>query len=102
MLDTLHYEDFAPRVNDKFLARFSADSTMEITLINVEDTSPSPRQEQFALTFLAPLEAPAHQGIYDLQHEQLGGGSLFLVPIAKDQTGVTYEAIFNRKRQAQQ
>jgi hypothetical protein len=102
MLDSLHYENFAPHINSKFLAQFGADLKMEITLINVEDTSPSPRQEQFTLTFLAPLEAPSHQGIYELQHEELGGGSIFLVPIAKDRTGVTYEAIFNRKRETQQ
>jgi len=102
MLDTLHYEDFASHINSRFRAQLSADSTMEMTLINVEDKSPSPRQEQFVLTFLAPREAPPLQGLYQLQHEQLGGGAVFLVPIARDENGLTYEAVFNRNRAATQ
>lgn len=98
VLTTLHYEDFARHVNSKFRVQLDADAMIEMTLINVEDRSPSPRHEQFALTFKAPVDAPPHQGIYQLEHEQLGSGAIFLVPISKDLSGITYEAIFNRKR----
>jgi hypothetical protein len=100
MLDTLHYEDFAPHVNTRFQMQISDDTSLEIELVSVEDKTPSPRQEQFLLTFRAPLEAPPLQRLYHLRHEQLGSGRLFLVPIGMDEEGLTYEAVFNRKRQA--
>jgi len=97
MLDTLHYEDFAPHVNSRFQMQLSEDKMLEIELVSVEDKSTS-RQEQFLLTFHAPLEAPPLQRLFQLRHEQLGSGQLFLVPIAMDEHGLTYEAVFNRKR----
>ena len=99
-LDSLHYEDFAAHINRKFKAQLNETTTMEIELIAVEDKSPSPRQEQFVLTFRAPLTAPIFQQMFQVHHEQLGSGLIFLVPIGKDAGGVIYEAIFNRPRQA--
>ena len=100
MLDLLHYEDFVPHVNSTFTAQANNASTVELELLSVEEKSPSPRQEQFILTFRAPLTAPAQQQIFNLHHEQLGSGSMFLVPIGKDATGILYEAVFNRPKQA--
>ena len=102
MLDTLHYEDFVPHIKTRFQMQVDESTTLEIELISVEDKSPSPRQEQFLLTFRAPLEAPPQQSLYQLRHEKLGSGRLFLVPIARDGDGLTYEAVFNRKRKAEQ
>ncbi len=100
MIDALHYDDFAPHVNTKFRARLGAAPVMELELISVEDKSPSARQEQFVLTFLAPREAPARQNLFEVEHERLGSGAIFLVPIARDERGISYEAIFNRKIEA--
>jgi hypothetical protein len=99
-LDMLHYEDYEPHLNSKFTVRLQNDSTMDLELTQVEEKSPSPRQEQFALTFRAPLDAPLEQQIFNLHHEQLGDGLVFLVPIGKDAEGITYEAVFNRPKQA--
>ncbi len=102
MIDALHYEDFAPHINTRFRVRLGEAPAMEIELISVEDKSPSPRQEQFVLTFVAPHDAPTQQNLFQIEHEHLGAGVIFLVPIAKDQRGVIYEAIFNRERKAAQ
>lgn len=102
MLDSLHYEDYAPYLNTKFQAWTVEATPIELELIGVEDKSPTPRQEQFVLTFLAPLGAPTSQQIFRIEHEQLGEGSIFLVPIARDASGVTYEAVFNRVRSVEQ
>jgi len=99
-LDALHYEDFAPHVNSKFRAQLRDASAMELELIHVEEKSPSPRQEQFILTFRAPANAPPEQQIFTLQHEALGSGIMFLVPVGRDASGLIYEAVFNRPRQA--
>lgn len=100
MLDSLHYEDFAPHVNSRFHMLLGEAGAIEIELLGVEDKSPAPGQEQFVLTFRAPLNAPQQQGLFQLQHAHLGDGILFLVPIGRDASGLTYEAIFNRKREA--
>jgi len=99
-LDTLHYEDYAPHLNSKFIVQLQNGSTMDLELTQVEEKSLSPRQEEFALTFRAPLGAPLEQQIFNLQHEQLGSGLMFLVPSGKDAEGVTYEAVFNRPKQS--
>ena len=36
------------------------------------------------------------QGMIDLSHSQIGDFSLFIVPVAEDEHGRTYESIFNR------
>ncbi len=102
MLDSLHHEDFAAYLNTKFKAQINEGLMIEIELIGVEDKSPSPRHEQFVLTFLASVSAPVSQQTLMLHHEQLGSGLIFLVPIARGASGVTYEAVFNRVRSAEQ
>ena len=96
-LDSLHYADFAPYINTKFQVQLNDDATMEIELIRVEEKPSSTRQEQFALTFRAPANAPPQQWLYQLQHEQLGSGKLFLVPIEREGEALIYEAVFNRR-----
>jgi hypothetical protein len=97
MLDNLHCEDYALHVNSKFQLS-AGEQSWEIELLKVEDKSPSPRQEQFVLHFRAPLDAPPYQSIFRLEHAELGAGELFLVPISRDQSGLYYEAAFNRMR----
>lgn len=99
-LDLLHYEDYAPHVNSKFTAQFPNGVTLDLELTKVEEKSPSPRQEQFILTFRGPLNGPREQQIFNLEHEQLGSGIMFLVPIGLDANGLIYEAVFNRPKEA--
>jgi len=89
-------EMFEGHQNSKFQMHYDDSQTAELELVGVKDVGSSERQKQFALRFLGPMEAPILQGIYRLDHDTLGSLDLFLVPIARDNTGVTYEAIFNR------
>lgn len=97
MLDSLHYEDFASHLNSRFQMR-AGEQTWEIELVEVNDKSPSPKQEQFALQFRAPLDAPPYQSLFELEHATLGKGGVFLVPVSRNAQGLYYEAIFNRPR----
>ena len=97
-LDSLHYADFAAHINSKFKAYLNEATILELELTSVTESSPTPKQEQFVLIFRAPLSAPPHQQMFQLEHAQLGSGLIFMVPIAKDASSVTYEAIFNRPR----
>ena len=55
----------------------------------------APRQEPFSLAFSA--QPPVReQGIYRLEHADLGSVDMFLVPIGREPNGrVRYEAVFN-------
>lgn len=101
-MDSLHYADFAPHINTRFQVQLNDNEIMEIQLVGVDEKTSSPRQEQFALTFRAPGNAPPHQWLYHLQHEQLGSGKLFLVPIGREGDALIYEAVFNRRIEADQ
>lgn len=95
-MDNLHYDDFLPYLNSRLQMTASDGATHELELVQVTENSPSPRQEQFVLQFRAPLTAPSSQGIYQLQHEQLGSGAIFLVPVSRNAESMQYEAVFNR------
>lgn len=57
--------------------------------------SPSPRGTPFSLTLKAPPRARGGQGLYRLQHPQLGEIEIFLVPIAPVDGVPLFEAVFN-------
>ena len=93
MLDSLKYEDYAGQINTRFQI---VDSNFEVELVEVSEKKVTPHQEMFALTFRGGNERFLEQRLYHLKHEILGTGELFLVPIGRDSSGYTYEAVFNR------
>jgi hypothetical protein len=107
MLDRLTREQFAQRVGHSFRLEL-AEQALELELVEVKSLgSPSAgatwgaagssmRPESFSLVFRGPASAPLEQGMYSLS--QAGDDDLepiFLVPIAADDQGRYYEAIFN-------
>ena len=95
-LDKVRCEQFAACLNQDFEIVFS-DGALSVKLSEARPlgTRPESVREPFALTFVAsrPLRLP--QGIYKMRNAQLGEMEIFLVQIAVDQTGSTFEAIFN-------
>jgi hypothetical protein len=89
-------DQFTPVVDSKFLMHYGDARTAELTLVSATDVGSSPRQVQFSLVFQGPTDAPRFQSIFRLDHETLGALDLFLVPIGQNETGLQYEAIFNR------
>lgn len=98
MLDlaTVRCEQFAACLNQDFEIVFS-DGTLAVKLSEARPlgTRPESVREPFALAFIAPRPLRLPQGIYKMRHPQLGEMEIFLVPIAVDQTGSTFEAVFN-------
>lgn len=88
-------DDFAAQLNTTFRQRVAEDSQFELVLTSCKDKISTPIQHCFALVFRAPIEAPPLQGTYPIEHETLGSFELFLVPFAKDESGLYYEAVFN-------
>lgn len=95
MLESKSYEEFAAQTNSVFqLSEFSP--ALKIVLIEVSERKTSARQELFSLFFLGASETPLAQRTYEMKHERLGEGFLFLVPVGRDDEGTRYEAAFNR------
>jgi len=101
MLENLTAATFSEILNTKFRLHLSESDLLELELFNVEDLSSSPRQERFSILFRGPLDPAIWQGMYKMEHEQLGTLDLFIVPIAKEEDGMVYEAVFNRIKKQQ-
>ena len=96
MLEKLTRQSFSDLLNSKFQLYISADSTVDIELVEVEQRRSTPRQEQFAVAFRAPASVPALQGVYRIKHDKLGEVELFLVPYKQEGEATYFEAFFNR------
>ncbi|MDQ3813816.1 MAG: hypothetical protein M3347_07675, partial [Armatimonadota bacterium] len=72
MLENLHKETFEEQLNTKFRLFHEGAPVLELELIAVEGPGVDGRQERFALLFRGPLEMPFTQGMWKLEHDQLG------------------------------
>lgn len=97
MLDKLTKETFEPRKGESFtLTHETASGELELTLASVQGTGlqGKAKREQFSVHFNGPAEPILPQSIYRLENKEMGTMELFLVPVARDDEGVTYEAVF--------
>jgi hypothetical protein len=92
--------DFEAHLNDTFRVHLGDDQFLEVILEEVtEHQAHSPQYECFALLFSGPREILLNQMLHQLTHSELGTFSLFLVPVAiEDTQKYYYESIFNRKK----
>jgi hypothetical protein len=95
-LATVRCEEFAACLNQDFEIVFT-DGTLPVKLSEARPLGVRPEsiREPFSLAFVVarPLRLP--QGVYKMRHPQLGEMEIFLVQVAADQTGSTFEAVFN-------
>lgn len=95
----LVFEDFSDKIGDAFVIGEEGVPAIalrlkEAKLLNPNWGLPGVRPP-FSLTFLAADPRVLMQRLYRLEHQRLGAVTIFLVPAAKDDTGVTYHATFN-------
>jgi hypothetical protein len=104
MSDYLRAATFSTQLNTPFRVHLSRITALEVELVEVtgkgaldgQQPPAAARQERFSIVFRGPRDKRLQQGIYQMQHDQLGALDLFLVPVGQDQDGVYYEAVFNR------
>lgn len=95
MLDKLTKETFEPRKGETFTLSADHDG-VELELAHVRGTGLQGKaaREQFSLQFHGPREPLLPQKIYRLENAEIGALEIFLVPVARDDEGATYEAVF--------
>ena len=89
-------ETFAPHLHTIFEAEVEPGTSLSLELIQVERGPAHPRALMFWLLFRGPGAPLLPQSIYHLQHAALGELDLFLVPVGRDDQGISYQAVFNR------
>ncbi len=90
-LATCTLTDFTPHVGQTFM--LEAQVPLVLSAGHPGHARPGARAG-FSLRFTGPREPPLEQRLYTLRHAELGELLLFLVPIAQDANGRTYEAVF--------
>jgi hypothetical protein len=101
MLETFTIDTFSPHVGETFQA-FYKDASLELTLQSANAYGTESAQEwsrasgrtPFSLVFTGPLDPNIQQGMYRVEHAELGAFELFLVPIGANAQAMRYEAIF--------
>jgi hypothetical protein len=106
MFDCPDASKFSAHLNSEFTIFQAPTPLIGVELVEVTEKrvtggqrpSAATDQERFSVVFRGPRDKPLEQGMYQMQHDQLGGFDLFLVPVGRDHDGVYYEAVFNRLR----
>lgn len=89
-------EMFKKNVNTRFWLGDGSPEPYALDLVEYVDGYSTPRQEQFSLRFRGDSGQVFPQRIYPIKHDAIGDFELFLVPVARDDSGTYYEAVFNR------
>jgi hypothetical protein len=99
MDERLTEANFTEHLNSVFRVKVSAPRPVELKLVEVRGYASGPNEqgemERFSLHFNGPGDLHLPQRTYGLEHEHLGSLDIFLVTIARDERGFTYEAVFN-------
>ncbi len=87
---------FQQNVGTKFEMEVEPGKTIGVELFEVKELQSDPRAEAFSLMFrAAPTEL--YRGLtYRVKHAVMGDFDLFVNPVACNQRGTIYEAVFNR------
>ena len=90
-------KEFSKHLHTKF--RVKGEQPMELELTEVKaymgHSNEHSDMERFSVFFHGPRDPYLQQSTYALEHDAMGVVDLFLVPIAKDEKGLRYEAVFN-------
>ena len=90
-------KEFSKHLNTKF--RVKGEQPLELELTEVKaymgQSNEQSSMERFSAFFHGSADQVLPQSTYALEHDGMGAFDLFLVPIAKDEKGFRYEAVFN-------
>lgn len=100
MDDLLTHETFSRNMKTKFQVQIDETNYVDLELAQASELKVYPNQEEFSIVFVGPGEIFLGQGVRSFKHDQMGHFELFIVPIAQDEQGFHYEAVFNRVKSA--
>jgi len=89
---------FTERLGGRFRVVAVPGTVVELTLVeatSLPSRGNTMRPVPFSIVFRGPTERRLPQGTYPFEHVALGAFEMFIVPIAPDEHGPRYEAVFN-------
>lgn len=96
--------EFSKHLNTKFHVQSEGDAKIELELDEVKGYLSKHEEvegmERFSAFFRGPDQPLLSQATYTLNHDQMGEFTIFLVPVARRENGLRYEAVFNYFKQA--
>ena len=92
-------DKFAQELGSAFALKAPEGHSVSVELIEVSDVKERPHQLSFSMLFRVPENYTVDQGLYDIEHENLGAMQLFLVPIIPTADGNVLEAVINQLRE---
>jgi hypothetical protein len=95
-LETLTREDFAACIGSSFRLCPDHPDAFDLVVEQVSELKAIEGQESFSVYFRGPADRGVPQATYPLENDRLGRLEIFIVPIARDENGYRYEALFNR------
>lgn len=98
MAERVSKEEFAKHLHTKFrVSAEGAEADLELDeVVSFQGAANDPsNMERFSLFFEGPPNVFLQQGVYTLDHEQLGELTLFIVPVERSRGGFRYESVFN-------
>ena len=98
MLEELRYDTFAEHLNSQFRIHNGVANPVSVELVEANQAGSPPDYEAFSIIFRGPSDTFLPQGMYRVDHDEIGTFELFIVPIRQDKDGFYYEACFNRLR----
>lgn len=95
----LSYEFFAGYVRQTFSVAISAESSVDMTLVDARRKPPRVvaglRAEPFVLYFKCANPVVLPQKMYNFRVQGADKMDIFIVPVGRERDGVVYEAVFN-------
>lgn len=99
MPSSLSEKEFSQHLNTSFRVKLDSPEPLELKLVEVKGYPGKPNEpggmERFSVFFTGPADLRLPQHLYQLEHDLMGKFDIFLVPIAGDEKGFQYEAVFN-------
>ena len=99
MKEDFNRDRFITAVGTKFTLTDAEGESVDLELVEVSDPRERPHQISFSIVFAVPENFMVGQGLYDLQHPELGALQLFLVPVMPVGNQFRLEAVFNFLRE---
>jgi hypothetical protein len=93
-------DKFAEALGSTFVIKSADGRTLDLELKEVSEIRERPHQQSFSIVFLVPESFTVEQGLYDIEHESLGGMQLFIVPVGMNDSRMMLEAVFNTLRES--
>ena len=93
----LNKDTFTALLGQSFTINVGSDPLVA-ELVRIDDATLSPQVEQFSITFRGPCGCRLTEGIYAVQHPQMGRIALYLKPVKEDLNSDYLEADFSLLR----